>query len=103
MASTSQFKRKAPAPRASLDFDHDITSDVCALDQDGPNSQWNSASGLDFQDLLDGGSGGREDTDEAFIALKQASSFRKTASQGKTSGKKGGGFQTMGLLHVASC
>ncbi|KAI1409608.1 ATP-dependent RNA helicase DBP10 [Hypoxylon sp. FL1857] len=51
--------------------------------------------GLDF-DFLDGGDDG-EDDDEAFIALKQAASFRKAGNVKGKSVKKGGGFQAMGL------
>ncbi|OTA63639.1 ATP-dependent RNA helicase DBP10 [Hypoxylon sp. EC38] len=47
-------------------------------------------------DFLDGGDGG-EDDDEAFIALKQAASFRKAGNVKGKSVKKGGGFQAMGL------
>ncbi|KAI2624185.1 ATP-dependent RNA helicase DBP10 [Hypoxylon sp. NC1633] len=52
---------------------------------------------LDF-DFLDGGDeDGEDDGDEAFIALKQAASFRKAANVKGKSVKKGGGFQAMGL------
>lgn len=47
-------------------------------------------------DFLDGGDDG-EDDDEAFIALKQAASFRKAGNVKGKSVKKGGGFQAMGL------
>lgn len=54
---------------------------------------------FDFDGLMSGhGQGGNDDDDgdEAYIALKQAASFRKTTNlKGKT-GKKGGGFQSMG-------
>ncbi|RYP56207.1 hypothetical protein DL771_011994 [Monosporascus sp. 5C6A] len=53
--------------------------------------------GFDAGELLDAQDGEGEDGDEAFIALKQAASFRKTSNlKGKTV-KKGGGFQSMGL------
>ncbi|ORY65326.1 ATP-dependent RNA helicase dbp10 [Pseudomassariella vexata] len=57
----------------------------------------NHALGFDAGDFLDGDSDGA-DGDEAFIALKQAASFRKGAAnqKGKTA-KKGGGFQAMGI------
>ncbi|KAI1762908.1 ATP-dependent RNA helicase DBP10 [Hypoxylon sp. FL1150] len=48
-------------------------------------------------DFLDGDDGGEDDGDEAFIALKQAASFRKTGNLKGKSVKKGGGFQAMGL------
>ncbi|KAI1776913.1 ATP-dependent RNA helicase DBP10 [Hypoxylon cercidicola] len=47
-------------------------------------------TGFDFLD-------GEDDGDEAFIALKQAASFRKTGNLKGKSVKKGGGFQAMGL------
>lgn len=50
---------------------------------------------VDF-DFLDGDNGGDDDGDEAFIALKQAASFRKTGNLKGKSAKKGGGFQAMG-------
>lgn len=52
---------------------------------------------LDFGDLLNNGdSDGSENDDEAFIAMQQRSSNRKSSNlQGKTV-KKGGGFQAMG-------
>ncbi|PSR81894.1 P-loop containing nucleoside triphosphate hydrolase protein [Coniella lustricola] len=54
--------------------------------------------GFDFLDV--GGQDGadEDDDDEAFIALKQAASYRKTSQMKSKSAKKsGGGFQTMGL------
>ncbi|KAF3061152.1 ATP-dependent RNA helicase DBP10 [Daldinia childiae] len=49
-------------------------------------------------DFLDGGGDEEEDDgDAAFIALKQAASFRKTSNVQGKSVKKGGGFQAMGL------
>ncbi|KAI2465691.1 ATP-dependent RNA helicase DBP10 [Annulohypoxylon bovei var. microspora] len=48
-------------------------------------------------DFLGGGSDGEDDGDEAFIALKQAASFRKSSNVKGKSVKKGGGFQAMGL------
>ncbi|KAI8963885.1 ATP-dependent RNA helicase dbp10 [Daldinia sp. FL1419] len=47
-------------------------------------------------DFLDGGDDDDEG-DEAFIALKQAASFRKAGNLKGKSVKKGGGFQAMGL------
>lgn len=52
--------------------------------------------GFDAGELLDAQDGEGDDGDEAFIALKQAASFRKAGNlKGKTV-KKGGGFQAMG-------
>lgn len=50
--------------------------------------------GFDFLNDVD------EDGDEAFIALKQAASYRKTTNlKGKT-GQKSGGFQSMGMYNL---
>ena len=52
--------------------------------------------GFDASELLDAPDDEGDDGDEAFIALKQAASFRKASNlKGKTV-KKGGGFQAMG-------
>lgn len=52
--------------------------------------------GFDAGELLEAQDGEGDDGDEAFIALKQAASFRKSSNlKGKTV-KKGGGFQAMG-------
>lgn len=48
--------------------------------------------GFDFLDDAN-----QDDGDEAFIALKQAASYRKAAHQTKGTGQKGGGFQSMGM------
>lgn len=48
-------------------------------------------AGFDFLDDAN-----QDDGDEAFIALKQAASYRKAANQTKGTGQKGGGFQSMG-------
>lgn len=50
-------------------------------------------------DFLDDGPDGEDDAsgDEAFIALKQAASYRKTSQMKSSTAKKSGqGFQTMG-------
>ena len=56
--------------------------------------------GFDANELLDAPDDEGDDGDEAFIALKQAASFRKASNlKGKTV-KKGGGFQAMGSSRV---
>ncbi|KAI2606889.1 ATP-dependent RNA helicase DBP10 [Hypoxylon fragiforme] len=55
------------------------------------NDKQDDDLGFDFLD------DGDDDGDEAFIALKQAASFRKTGNLKGKSVKKGGGFQAMGL------
>lgn len=52
--------------------------------------------GFDAGGILDDEDGDDADGDEAFIALKQAASFRKNANVKGNSVKKGGGFQAMG-------
>lgn len=66
---------------------------------DGANYAHNDASGLDFDfdGLMNGQDGGDDDGDEAFIALKQAASFRKNTNLKGRTVKKGGGFQAMGM------
>ncbi|KAI1877516.1 hypothetical protein JX265_003524 [Neoarthrinium moseri] len=54
--------------------------------------------GFDAGGILDADDGGGDgEGDEAFIALKQAASFRKNTNLKGKSVKKGGGFQAMGL------
>ena len=67
------------------------------LDEAGENADLDMGGILDAPgDLEDDADG-----DEAFIALKQAASFRKSSNlKGKTV-KKGGGFQAMGSLLLA--
>ncbi|KAH9887182.1 ATP-dependent RNA helicase DBP10 [Xylariomycetidae sp. FL2044] len=93
--------RRAVSPAAS-ENEVDILGSLFA--DDGARSNGKTSDtfaqdgfGFDAGDFLEGGNGGaEEDDDEAFIALKQAASFRKTGSL-KKSGKKSGGFQAMGL------
>ena len=90
----------SPAPS---DAEVDIFDSIYA--DDVPKGDQAAASeGFDF---LDGDVD--EDGDEAFIALKQAASYRKTTNlKGKT-GQKRGGFQSMGtycflaVCSVAAC
>ncbi|KAI1470678.1 ATP-dependent RNA helicase dbp10 [Daldinia caldariorum] len=62
----------------------------------GKNKKNDEQADLDF-DFLNGGDDAEDDGDEAFIALKQAASFRKAGNLKGKSVKKGGGFQAMGL------
>lgn len=67
---------------------------------DEPNGKQNGAADadadFDFDGLMNGQNQGDEDDDEAFIALKQAASFRKSSNLKGRTVKKGGGFQAMG-------
>lgn len=55
---------------------------------------------FDFDGLMNGQDGEGDDGDEAFIALKQAASFRKSSNLKGRTVKKGGGFQAMGKLSL---
>jgi ATP-dependent RNA helicase DDX54/DBP10 len=57
--------------------------------------------GFDAGGILDDdGDNDDADGDEAFIALKQAASFRKNSNVKGKSVKKGGGFQAMGMCNM---
>ena len=88
--------RRAASPAAS-ENEVDIFDSLYTEDHEGQDNAPAADNGFNF---LEGGDGEDEaDGDEAFIALKQAASFRKTTNvKGKT-GKKSGGFQSMGMLH----
>lgn len=92
---TFKMSRRAASPAAS-ENEVDIFDSLYTEDHEGQANVAGADGGFDF---LDGGDGEDEaDGDEAFIALKQAASFRKTTNiKGKT-GKKSGGFQSMGML-----
>ncbi|KAF7562509.1 hypothetical protein G7046_g1620 [Stylonectria norvegica] len=88
--------RRAPSPAPS-EPEPDIFNSL--YPGDGDNGARNDKTGLDFDfdGIMNAQNAGNDDGDEAFIALKQAASFRKTGNlKGKTV-KKGGGFQAMGL------
>lgn len=89
----------SPAPSdAEADiFDALYTDDIA-------NSKPNQATVDDGFDFLDDGQDVDEDDgDAAFIALKQAASYRKTSQmKTKAAKKSGGGFQTMGACGSSS-
>ncbi|KAK7414857.1 ATP-dependent RNA helicase dbp10 [Neonectria magnoliae] len=66
---------------------------------DGENASKDGPSGVDFDfdGFLNAPVPGNDDGDEAFIALQQAASFRKSTNLKGRTVKKGGGFQAMGL------
>lgn len=73
---------------AEVDIFDSLTTDNVPKDN---NNRATAEEGFGFLDDVD------EDGDEAFIALKQAASYRKTTNlKGKT-GQKSGGFQSMGM------
>jgi ATP-dependent RNA helicase DDX54/DBP10 len=80
-------------PRAASPAPSDGEIDIFdSLYTDDVNTKPQATDG-DF-DFLDDAN--QDDGDEAFIALKQAASYRKAANQTKGTGQKGGGFQSMG-------
>ncbi|KAI1083424.1 ATP-dependent RNA helicase DBP10 [Whalleya microplaca] len=92
--------RRAVSPAAS-ENEVDIlgsllTDDVGTSNGEAEKRGVQDGFGFDAVDLLEGNDG-EDDGDEAFIALKQAASFRKTGNVKGKSVKKGGGFQAMGL------
>ncbi|KAG6366520.1 hypothetical protein INS49_000697 [Diaporthe citri] len=82
-------------PRAASPTPSDGEVDIFdSLYTDEVNQKTQAPADTDF-DFLDDAN--QDDGDEAFIALKQAASYRKAAHQTKGTGQKGGGFQSMGL------
>ena len=93
------------APRAASpavsENEVDIGASLFADDvnQSGPTkSADQDGFGFDAEGLFNEGGEGADD-DEAFIALQQAASFRKSSNLKGKSVKKGGGFQAMGAFH----
>lgn len=95
--------RRAASPAPS-DAEADIFDSLYTEDIDSAKPTTKAAEeGFDFLDV--GGQDGadEDDDDEAFIALKQAASYRKTSQMKSKSAKKsGGGFQTMGMKRQRS-
>ncbi|KAM0563521.1 hypothetical protein ACHAPJ_001242 [Fusarium lateritium] len=81
------------------DGEIDIFGSLYPGEGDNENGGNGGDAGLDFDfdGLLNGPEPGNDDTDEAFIALQQAASFRKATNLKGRTVKKGGGFQAMGL------
>jgi ATP-dependent RNA helicase DDX54/DBP10 len=98
-----KMKRRAASPAAS-ENELDILDALVNHDSNA-NGERGGFPELDFDDLLgrkhpkaqQNGGTAEDDGDEAFIALQQAASFRKTAQATSSSKKFGGGFQKMGL------
>ena len=94
---------RAVSPAASeneVDILGSLFTDDSAIANGKHGADGGSRGGFDFGfdagELLEAQDGEDDDGDEAFIALKQAASFRKASNlKGKTV-KKGGGFQAMG-------
>lgn len=94
--------RRAASPAPS-DAEADIFDSLYTEDIEATKpTQAAAAEGFDF--LENGQDGDDDDGDEAFIALKQAASYRKTSQMKSKSVKKsGGGFQTMGMIPHCLC
>ncbi|KAK8080694.1 ATP-dependent RNA helicase DBP10 [Apiospora hydei] len=87
--------RRAVSPAAS-ENEVDILDSLYT--DDGGRTDAQDGMAFDAEDIFGGGQGyDDDDGDEAFIALTQAASFRKTGNLKGKSVKKGGGFQAMGL------
>ncbi|KAK8868606.1 ATP-dependent RNA helicase DBP10 [Apiospora arundinis] len=91
--------RRAVSPAAS-ENEVDILDSLYT--DDGGRIDAQDGMAFDAEDIFGGAARGGQnydddDGDEAFIALTQAASFRKTGNLKGKSAKKGGGFQSMGL------
>lgn len=90
--------RRAASPTAS-EPDLDILTSLYPGDEETTSKPSNDSADFDFDSLINGPQAeedGGDDDDEAFIALKQAASFRKASNLKGRTVKKGGGFQAMG-------
>lgn len=91
--------RRAVSPAVS-ENEVDILDSIYT--DDGGRIDAQDGMAFDAEDIFGGGARGGpgydddDDGDEAFIALTQAASFRKTGNLKSKSAKKGGGFQSMG-------
>ncbi|KAM0185708.1 hypothetical protein ACHAPA_011880 [Fusarium lateritium] len=79
------------------DGEIDIFGSLYPGDGENDNGGNGGDADFDFDGFLNGPEPGNDDTDEAFIALQQAASFRKATNLKGRTVKKGGGFQAMGL------
>ncbi|KAL6923710.1 hypothetical protein ACHAPO_008034 [Fusarium lateritium] len=86
-------RRASPTPSEG---EIDIFGSLYPVEGDNATGK-NGGDDFDFDGLLNGPEPGNDDTDEAFIALQQAASFRKATNLKGRTVKKGGGFQAMGL------
>lgn len=95
-------RARAVSPAAS-ENEVDISGSLFTDDAGFGNAKNGAAFDVNdiFGEAAQDGEG--DDDDEAFIALKQAASFRKSSNlKGKTV-KKGGGFQAMGMSFLPPC
>ncbi len=93
--------RRAASPAAS-EPELDILSSLYPGDDASDKQNGQGDADFDFDGLMNGTAEvDDDDGDEAFIALKQAASFRKASNLKGRTVKKGGGFQAMGKKTVA--
>lgn len=96
--TTLKMHRRGASPTPS-EGEVDILGSLYPGDDENPQ-QPAAGQVLDFDNLVNGWDNGDDDGDEAFIALQQAASYRKTGNLKAKGAKKGGGFQSMGLLKL---
>lgn len=94
-------RQRAPSPARS-EAEVDIAGalfDGSEASGDEQQTAGPDSGDFDFDGFLNVADGDAEDDggDEAFIALQQAASFRKSSNLKGKSVKKGGGFQAMGM------
>jgi ATP-dependent RNA helicase DDX54/DBP10 len=98
--------RRAASPAFS-ENEVDIAGSLFANDAGSDSDEVNKKpADLDFGDLLNTGGDGDSDDggdDEAFIAMQQRKSNRKSSNLQGKSVKKGGGFQAMGAPLRSCC
>jgi ATP-dependent RNA helicase DDX54/DBP10 len=92
--------RRAASPTAS-EPELDILNSLYPGEDEHGDSSRGAAADVDFDDILNGPDGAEDGGDEAFIALKQAASYRKASNLKGRTVKKGGGFQAMGELDTS--
>lgn len=99
----AKMPRRAASPAGSEPELDILNSLYPGDDQNTAKPAKNQDDDLDFDNLINGpqeDGGSDADGDEAFIALKQAASFRKAAHLKGRTVKRGGGFQAMGKLSL---
>lgn len=100
--STVNMPHRASSPAVSeneFDITNALFQDVASDEEEKVVLGSKSLGSFDAAGILDLDS---DDGDEAFIAAQQAASNRKTTNAKGKTGKKGGGFQTMGEFQFIS-
>lgn len=101
------MKCRAPSPAVSeneadiLDSLFTDEAEAVAVSTHENRQNGGAEPDFDFGGILNGArpnGGDGDEGDEAFIALQQAASFRKTSNLKGKAPKKGGGFQSMGMF-----